>query len=41
VERAAVGEDGLVADPEARAGIGRALNELASHVRARKASSDA
>jgi chromate reductase, NAD(P)H dehydrogenase (quinone) len=41
LERAAVGEDGLVADPEARAGIGRALNELASHVRARKASSDA
>jgi chromate reductase, NAD(P)H dehydrogenase (quinone) len=41
LERAAVGENGLVADPEARAGIGRALNELASHVRARKASSDA
>jgi chromate reductase, NAD(P)H dehydrogenase (quinone) len=41
VERTAVGENGLVADPEARQGLAEALKELAGHVRARKEPADA
>jgi len=41
LERSAVGPDGVVTDPEARAGIGRALDELARHVRESAPSADA
>jgi len=41
LERHMVGEDGLVADEGARRGIGRALEELARHVEARRGSGDA
>ena len=41
LERGVVGEDGLVHDAEARAGIARALDELARHVESRSISADA
>jgi chromate reductase len=41
LERQMVGEDGLVADEDARNGIARALEELARHVASRRGSSDA
>jgi NAD(P)H-dependent FMN reductase len=41
LERSAVGPDGLVTDPEARAGIARTLDELARHVRESAPSADA
>ena len=41
LERSAVGPDGVVTDPEARAGIARALDELARHVRESAPSADA
>jgi NAD(P)H-dependent FMN reductase len=41
LERQMVGEDGLVADEDARAGIAGALEELARHVVAKRGSSDA
>jgi hypothetical protein len=36
-----VGDDGLVSDEQARAGMARALEELARHVAARGVSADA
>jgi NAD(P)H-dependent FMN reductase len=41
LERSAVGPDGLVSHEDARAGIARALGELARHVRERALSADA
>jgi len=41
LERSAVGPDGVVTDPEARAGIARALDELARHVSESAPSADA
>jgi NAD(P)H-dependent FMN reductase len=41
LERGMVGEDGLVQDAEARAGIARALDELARHVESGSISADA
>ncbi|HEY1596683.1 MAG TPA: NADPH-dependent FMN reductase [Thermoleophilaceae bacterium] len=41
LERGMVGDDGLVSDEQARAGIARALEELARHVAARGVSADA